>query len=53
LETVWIVQSARTPQELRDHLEEYIGAGDQLLILASPETRQRGLVSAIGAANGW
>jgi hypothetical protein len=33
LEPVWIVQSARTPQELRDHLEEYIGAGDQLLIL--------------------
>ena len=33
LETVWIVQSEKTPEEIRDLLKVYIGADDQLLVL--------------------
>ena len=33
LETVWIVRSERTPEEIRDTLKMYIGADDQLLVL--------------------
>jgi hypothetical protein len=33
LETVWIVQCALTPGEIRDHLKSYIGIEDQLLVI--------------------
>jgi hypothetical protein len=33
LETVWIVRSERTPEEIRDILKASIGADDQLLVL--------------------
>jgi hypothetical protein len=33
LETVWIVRSGKTPIEIRDQLQAYIGADDQLLVL--------------------
>jgi hypothetical protein len=33
LETIWIVQSAQTPSEIRDRLKSHIGMDDQLLIL--------------------
>jgi hypothetical protein len=33
LETVWIVRSARTPSEICDHLGQYVGVEDQLLIV--------------------
>ena len=33
LETVWIVRSAKAPEEIRDLLKAYLGADDQLLIL--------------------
>jgi hypothetical protein len=33
LETVWIVRSKQTPEELRDRLKTYIGPDDQLLVL--------------------
>jgi hypothetical protein len=33
LETIWIVQSAQTPGEIRDRLKSHIGMDDQLLIL--------------------
>jgi hypothetical protein len=33
LETVWIVRSSKTPEELRDQLKTYIGTDDQLLIV--------------------
>jgi hypothetical protein len=33
LETVWIVRSGKTPEELRDHLQRLIGPDDQLLIV--------------------
>jgi hypothetical protein len=33
LETVWMVRSERTPDEIRDQLKLYIGADDQLLVL--------------------
>ena len=33
LETVWIVRSEKTPEEIRDTLKQYIGADDQLLVI--------------------
>jgi len=33
LETVWIVQCAHTPNEIRDRLKSHIGTDDQLLIV--------------------
>lgn len=33
LETVWIVRSERTPEEIRDALKAYVGTDDQLLVL--------------------
>jgi hypothetical protein len=33
LETVWIVRSERTPDEIREQLQRYIGSDDQLLVL--------------------
>ena len=33
LETIWIVQSAHTPGEIRDRLRPHIGIDDQLLII--------------------
>jgi hypothetical protein len=33
LETVWMVRSDRTPDEIRDQLKRYIGSDDQLLVL--------------------
>jgi hypothetical protein len=33
LETVWIVRSNRTPEELRDTLKAFVGTDDQLLII--------------------
>jgi hypothetical protein len=33
LETVWIVQCAHTPAEIRDRLKSHIGTDDQLLIV--------------------
>lgn len=33
LETVWMVRSERTPDEIRDQLQRYIGSDDQLLVL--------------------
>lgn len=33
LETVWIVQCAHTPAEIRERLKSYIGSEDQLLIV--------------------
>ena len=33
LETVWIVRSASTPIEVRDHLKKYIAEDDQLLVV--------------------
>jgi len=33
LETVWIVRSGHTPNEIRDHLKPFIGTDDQLLVV--------------------
>ena len=33
LETVWIVRSDRTPDEIREQLQRYIGSDDQLLVV--------------------
>jgi hypothetical protein len=33
METVWIVRSERTPDEIREQLQRYIGSDDQLLVL--------------------
>jgi len=33
LETVWIVRSKKTPEEIRDALKIYVGSDDQLLVL--------------------
>jgi len=33
LETIWIVQCAKTPDEIRDRLTSHIGAEDQLLVI--------------------
>jgi hypothetical protein len=33
LETVWIVRTARRPDEIHDRLKPYIGADDQLLVI--------------------
>jgi hypothetical protein len=33
LETVWMVRSDRTPDQIREQLQRYIGADDQLLVL--------------------
>lgn len=33
LETVWVVRSNQTPDEIREQLQHYIGSDDQLLVL--------------------
>lgn len=39
LETVWMVRSDRTPDEIREQLQRYIGSDDQLLVLDVTGTR--------------
>ncbi|KGT79660.1 hypothetical protein MA20_11660 [Bradyrhizobium japonicum] len=52
LETVWIVRSDRTPEEIRDALKIYIGADDQLLVLDITGDRV-GWVGVSDAGSRW
>jgi hypothetical protein len=52
LETVWIVRSEKTPEEIRDILKVYLGADDQLLVLDISGDRA-GWVGVSDAGSRW
>jgi hypothetical protein len=52
LETVWIVRSDKTPEEIRDILKAYIGSDDQLLVLDISGDRA-GWVGVSDAGSKW
>ncbi|MFK4530450.1 hypothetical protein ABIF90_008431 [Bradyrhizobium japonicum] len=52
LETVWIVRSDKTPEEIRDVLKVYVGADDQLLVLDISGDRA-GWVGVSDAGSRW
>lgn len=52
LETVWIVRSEKTPEEIRGALKVYVSADDQLLVLEISGDRA-GWVGACDAGSRW
>lgn len=52
LETVWIVRSEKTPEEIRDVLKVYVGSDDQLLVLDISGSRA-GWVGVSDAGSKW
>lgn len=52
LETVWIIRSEKTPEEIRDILKQYVGIDDQLLVLDISGDRA-GWVGISDAGSKW
>jgi hypothetical protein len=52
LETVWIIRSEKTPEEIRDILKPYVGVDDQLLVLDVSGDRA-GWVGISDAGSNW